>query len=387
MKLLLYLIFLLIFIFVYKLIKTKNRSVLATCICTLLIIQIILTPKLCLDSAVVGVRLFIEKVFPSLFPFLVVSSIMMNYDGIEIYSKMLGKFLCKPIRLPIQCTFVIIVSILCGYPLGAKYACDIYEQGLIDLKTCQRLINIASNTSPLFAIGSVGTAMLGSSHIGYILLISNYLSCFIMGIFLPGKSISEKIIYNSLKNNNKNIGNIVKHSVDNSITTCLSIGGFVILFSVITNMIKSNILFDIAVRNINIITNINKELISGALLGLIEMTNGCYLISIASIDMYIKVIVISFLLAFSGLSIISQVHSFTYKYNLSMKKYIFRKLIQGCIGSAISIVIYKFPLFNFSVQTFNSQHFNSLNVYIILCLILLMMPYILNRFRKLFHAS
>jgi sporulation integral membrane protein YlbJ len=311
----------------------------------------------------------------------------MNYDGIEIYSKMLGKFLCKPIRLPIQCTFVIIVSILCGYPLGAKYACDIYEQGLIDLKTCQRLINIASNTSPLFAIGSVGTAMLGSSHIGYILLISNYLSCFIMGIFLPGKSISEKIIHNDPENNNKNIGNIVKHSVDNSITTCLSIGGFVILFSVITNMIKSNILFDIAVRNINILKNINKELISGALLGLIEMTNGCYLISIASIDMYIKVIVISFLLAFSGLSIISQVHSFTYKYNLSMKKYIFRKLIQGCIGSAISIVIYKFPLFNFSVQTFNSQHFNSLNIYIIFGLILLIMPYILNRFRKLFHAS
>ncbi|ERI92872.1 sporulation integral membrane protein YlbJ [Clostridiales bacterium oral taxon 876 str. F0540] len=312
---------------------------------------------------------------------------MMNYDGIEIYSKMFGRLICKPLKLPLQCTFVIIVSILCGYPLGAKYACDLYEQKLIDLKTCQRLINIASNASPLFIIGSVGTSMLGSSHIGYILLISNYLSCLVMGIILPGKAVNQKVVHNILTNNRKNIGNIVKTSIDNSITTCLSIGGFVILFSVITSIIKSNILFDIAVKNINLLTSVNIDLISGTLLGLIEMTNGCYLISIASIDLYIKVISISFLLSFSGLSIISQVYSFTYKYNLSMKKYILRKIVQGFIGSVISIVIYKNPIFNFSVQTFSIKHNNNYTIHLIFIIILLLIPYIFRRFNKLFHTS
>lgn len=79
------------------------------------------------------------------------------------------------------------VSFLCGYPLGAKYAADLYENDIISFSTFERLVNIASNPGPLFIIGAVGTSMLKNKYLGYILLISCYLSCIAMGIILPNK--------------------------------------------------------------------------------------------------------------------------------------------------------------------------------------------------------
>jgi sporulation integral membrane protein YlbJ len=372
----------------FKLLKSFNKNILITALCSLLIIQIVLTPKLCINSALIGLNLFINKVFPSLFPFLVITSLMMGYDGVNIYSKVFGNILCRPLRLPLQCTFALMISILCGYPLGAKYACDLYEQGDIDNKTCQRLINIATNTSPLFAIGAVGTSMLNSSYVGYLLLLTNYISCFIMGLLLPCKnSTYKRIIIKNKKLESKNIGNIIKESIESSIKTSLSIGGFVIIYSVIISIIKSNILFDIAVKKINYATGIERNLLEGILLGVVEMTNGCYLISTTTADMYVKAIIISFLLAFSGFSIISQVHSFTFKHNLSMKSYILRKFIQGVIGAAVAAVIFKIQILNIPIKAFSYFTKAGPSFLFIGCIILLISPYLLNRLKVLFHSS
>lgn len=388
MKILFYIVLLVILFLVYKLIKSINKSILITIFCTLLILQIIFTPKLCIDAALLGVNLFAKKVFPSLFPFLVVTGLMMGYNGVEIYSRVLGKFLCKPLRLPLQCTFALVISFLCGYPLGAKYSCELYEQGLIDLKTCQRLINIASNTSPLFAIGAVGISMLSSSYIGYLLLIANYISCFIMGVILPSKQfVTIKPTIKLSNKENKSIGNIIKDAMDSSIKTSLSVGGYVIMFCVITTIIKSNIIFDIAIRDISFITHIDTTLLNGIILGLIEMTNGCYLISNASVDMYIKVIVIGFFLGFSGFSIISQAHSFTYKHPLSMRVYITRKILQGFIGAALSAILYKLAPGNILVQTTASKASLDLNLIFITSLLILMLPYFVHRIKILLYTS
>jgi sporulation integral membrane protein YlbJ len=351
-------------------------------------LEIIFIPKLCIEAALLGVNLFIKKVFPSLFPFLVVTGVMMGYNGVEVYSKAFGKILCKPLRLPIQCTFALVVSILCGYPLGAKYSCELYEQGLIDLKTCQRLISIATNTSPLFAIGAVGISMLGSSYIGYLLLIANYISCFFMGLILPvhqyvphnSQALVKKIEY-------KNIGSIIKDTIDSAIKTSLSVGGYVIIFCVITTIIKSNIIFDIAIKDISYLTHIDRNLLNGVILGLIEMTNGCYLISTTEVNMYIKVIIIGFFLGFSGFSIISQAHSFTYKHPLSMKKYIYRKILQGIIGASISALLYKLAPINVTTQTTSGMVSFDTNLIFIYTIIILLIPYFVFRVKKLFYAS
>lgn len=373
---------------IYLLFKNKNLFIII--ICSLLIIQIIISPKLCIDGAINGAVLFFYKVFPSLFSFLVVSNVIINCNGIYIYSKLFGKALCRPLRLPINCSFAIVISILCGYPLGAKYACDLYENQEIDIYTLQRLLNIASNSSPIFMLGSVGISMFNSVQIGYLFLISNLISCMVMGFILPVKKKYKNIPYIKHKSNiTLNIGNIFKSSIETSIKTCLSIGGFVTAFSVINNMLQHNFIFYQFTDKISQIFNISNEVVQGTLLGIIEMTNGCNLISTSHTEIFFKVLIISFLLTFSGFSIISQVYSFTYKFNISMKRYIFRKLLHGIICSIISISIFKIYETKISKETFFYYFTSSSNsnILFIITLILLILPFLLFKLRQLFHIS
>ena len=128
----LFLVFLIIIFIILKMSGKFTLSLFITLSCTLVLYMIIQNPKLCIDSALNGAKLFFNSVFPSLFPFLVIVNIIIAFNGIFIYSKFLGPLLCRPLKLPSCCSIVLIVSLLCGYPLGAKYTVQLYEKGLID---------------------------------------------------------------------------------------------------------------------------------------------------------------------------------------------------------------------------------------------------------------
>lgn len=119
------------------------------------------------------------------------------------------------------------------------------------------------------------------------------------------------------------------------------------------------------------------------------MTNGCSLISKLDIDSIYKIIIISFLLGFSGLSIISQTFSVTYKTNISAKKYIKRKLIQGIICSILSFLLYTLNIFKLSISTsvLNNLTYNNVNLIAIFAIqiILLLLPIFISKLINLFH--
>lgn len=390
MGLLLIIVLVIILLLLFKLFKTLKINISITIVCSLILLQIILAPNICISYTISGAKLFFNAVFPSLFPFLVVINIIINYDGIHIYSKLLGNIICTPLKLPKECSFALLVSAICGYPLGARYTCDLYEKKIIDLKTCERLLNIATNSSPLFIIGAVGTSMMSSTKIGYILLLSNILSCMFMGFIIPSSNYS--FIIKNKSNNfsnpkavNKNIGIILKNSIEDSLKNSLNIGGFIIAFSLITGIIKDNVIFHIILNKVSLIIGSSGNFIEGLLLGMLEITNGCYLISLSNSNLYVKLSVLSFLIAFSGLSIISQVYSYTYKYAVSIKKYIARKFIQGIISSVLTMILYYVFLRTLSVFTFNNMNiYKSNNLYFLL-LIILFIPLLLKKITKLFH--
>ena len=388
MEFLLYFLMCTIIVLLY--ILFKNTNLIITIICSILIVQIIMAPKICIDGVLMGSSLFFYKVFPSLFSFLVICNIILYYDGINIYSKLIGKILCKPLKLPVSCSFVVIISILCGYPLGAKYSCELYEKKIIDSFTCERLLNIASNASPIFILGSVGISMLKNSFIGYILLLSNFLSCIVMGLLLPeGKIYKNQNINKAHNYVHENIGTSLKKSIENSITTCISIGGFVIIFSVIDNILKHNLIFHSLVYEISNILGLSRDIVEGTLLGIIEMTNGCNLISSSTASTTLKLIIISFLFTFSGICIIFQVYSFTYKFKISIKKYIIGKIVQGTICSTLSFLLYNLSFRKLSTQTFlpNYKIAENLSNVLILTLLLLIVPWLLFKLKQLFHVS
>ncbi len=337
-------IFLLIIIFfllllLFKLFN-KNQNYFMCILITGFIFIFVYNLENCIDAALIGVNLVVKTIIPTIFPFSVICNLLISYDGVGLYSKILGPILCKPLKLSKSSSFPIVASFLSGYPLGCKYCCDLYSLGYINRSEFERLLNIASNASPMFIIGSIGATMLGDIRLGFILLIGNYLSSIIVGILTINDSKASLTWKELPKNNiNVNFGSALKSALDNGINTTLQVGAFVVLFSIIISIIKNNTYISIVFYNIEEFLNLPKYSIYGLFLGSVEFTNGCKLITTLPLTLPFKLAIISFICSFSGLSVIAQISSFVYKYDISIAKYSFIKFIQGVISFSITFII------------------------------------------------
>lgn len=384
-----FLIISLIFILIKQLNIKKN-----TIICifiSVLIVLFVLNINQCIVAAIDGCKLWYNSILPTTFPFVVICNLLIYYDGINLYSKFLGPLICKPLGLSRNCSFPIVASILCGYPLGAKYCVDLYKMEYIDRNEYERLLNIASNVGPLFLIGSVAGTLLGNVSLGYILLLGSNLSIIIMG-FLTKKKRNLNTL-SSLpcpKNESMNFGNAVKNAVQNGINTTLSIGGFIIIFSVVISLVKNNPYIHIAFRQLDNVLKLPSQTLYSIFLGSIEMTNGCSIISPLEISIPLKLGIISFLTSFSGLAVIAQVSSFVSDTKINYSRYIFLKVIQGIVSFIITYGLCK--VFPTSIYTSNLQmsHSSNLFVYIYPALTILLLTLLLsifNRTLKLFFHT
>ncbi|AWK51333.1 sporulation integral membrane protein YlbJ [Clostridium beijerinckii] len=376
------------------LIKQLNikKNIIICIFISILIILFILNIKQCISAAIDGCELWYKSILPTTFPFIVICNLLIYYDGITLYSKFLGPLICKPLGLSKNCSFPIVASILCGYPLGAKYCVDLYSMEYIEKSEYERLLNIASNVGPLFLIGSVAGTLLGNLALGYILLIGNYSSLIFIGFITKKKRTPIKVSSLSRpKYEIINFGSAIKNAVQNGINTALSIGGFIVIFSVLITLIKNNVYFYIMFEQLENFFSLPVGTLYFLFLGSIEMTNGCSLISTLSLPLPLKLSMISFLCSFSGLAVIAQVSSFVSDTKIHYSKYIFLKLIQGIFSFIITYILLQ--ILPTSIYTSNLGINSSMSEYthfypMLVLFLLTFLLYILNKASKLFfHAT
>ncbi len=385
----------LIYYLIKKFFSSNYTSFIITLMCSFLLVSIISNPENSIKATYDGSILFFQSVFVSMFPFMVIINIMISYEGVDIYSKLLGTIICKPLRLPTCSTIVIIISMLCGYPLGAKYAVDLYENKTIDYYTCERLVSIASNPSPLFVIGVLGVKLFQNRYIGYILLISCYMSSIVMSFIIPPKTkLNTPKLSHYTQSKDNNLGYTLKNSITSAISSSLNIGGFIIVFSVLISIIKNNTLIDIVLKYISNFVNINSASLKAYILMPIELANGCAIVNSMNMLNSTKLCLISFILEFSTFSIIAQVFSFTGKLSFSSKKYIITKFVQGVVCSLITYILITILRLGQTSFVFNPTkstivHTSKIYSMQIIILIVLTLPviskYLLNSISKFFN--
>ncbi|MBS6501128.1 MAG: sporulation integral membrane protein YlbJ [Clostridium sp.] len=377
-----------------KLLNVRKNYVICFAI-TIFIIVFVVNLEASMSAAISGAKLVVTAILPTIFPFSVICNLLIYYDGIGLYSKILGPLLCKPLGLSKTCSFPLAASFICGYPLGAKYSLDIYELGYIHKSEYERLLNIASNAGPIFILGSVASSMLYNVKLGYILLIANYLSIIIVGFLTRKKSInisSSNTMNSSYKENP--FGTNLKNSIEGAITTTINVGAFVIIFSVVISIIKSNTYISTAFEILENLVKLPSGTLYNLFLGSIEFTNGCKLISASSISMSLKLSMMSFILSFSSLSVIAQVSSIVSKSNPNIKKYIFYKFIQGVLSFIITFVASNIILT--SIPTSNITPSKNYTIYtfyklfipiLILLSITLLISMVVKNFKRRLHSS
>ncbi len=293
-----------------------------------------------------GLVLWATKVLPSLFPFFIATELLCQTNFTYILGKLLNRFMKPIFNVPGESAIAIILGIISGYPVGAKVVCNLKEQKIISKIEAERLIAYTNNSGPLFILGTVGISLFGNKKIGIILLVSHILASICVGIcFKFWKKDKLDINYSEIKFNSKNspikvseLGEIIGNAIKKSIGTILSIGGFIVLFSVIISILQTSGILEIVVTFLNNITGISKDILLGLFTGFIELTNGVNLVTSLGIST-LTILLTSFLLGFGGISVLLQVYSIIAKEKISIKPYFYGKILQGIFSCGFTFLI------------------------------------------------
>lgn len=162
--------------------------------------------------------------------------------------------------------------------------------------------------------------MLTNSYCGYFILISHILSAILNGVCY--KNYTPKRLYEiRIENSNKTTKSILTSSVKNAIDSILLIGGLVCLFYVGMDAISQ------------IIT------LPPIFQGIIEITKGCYEISISNLSLDLKTIICTGIITFGGFCIHAQAMYFLKECNVSYKFFLIQKLTQTLFSVLICSIL------------------------------------------------
>jgi len=309
-------------------------------------LSLILFSESNLGAAKDGLSLWANSVLPTLFPFFIATELLCKTNLPEILGRALNKFMKPIFNVPGESAIAIIMGLISGYPVGAKVVCNLYENKICSKAEAERLIAFTNHSGPIFILGSVGVALLQDVRIGKILLITHIISSLIVGfIFRFWKKSQVDLTFRNYNSESKdlvrvsNLGEILGDAIKKSISTILQIGGFVVLFSVIISILSSlKILTGIA----NLLTNFgfSYDVSLSILSGIIEMTNGLQVASnFYSSLPTASILTCSFLLGIGGISVLLQVFSIISKYKISIKPYIYGKLLQGALSVILTAIL------------------------------------------------
>ena len=296
-----------------------------------------------------GLNIFINNVFPSLFPFLVATEILYNSNFIHIIEKYTKNIFQKLFNVPPKSAIVIILGFISGYPIGAKLIANLKKDKYLTTAEAERLLSFTNNSSPIFIISAIGISIFGNKTIGIVLLFIQILSSILVGIIFRFWKYNDKeyIDYSYLSLNEdtnlKVVPNTVEifiNSIKNAVFTTLQIGGFVIIFSVILSILKSTGILNVLAYLLSFI-GIPESYSLALIYGLFEISNGMNLIkNIIAYNNIVSLIVSSFILGFGGISILFQIYSLIYKEHISVKPYICGILLQACFSVILTCVIF-----------------------------------------------
>ena len=300
---------------------TKHRfQTLFTLLCLALLF---LFPSASFEGAKKGLLLWFNVVLPTLLPFLIFSNLCVQLHITQTFSVFLYPVLKHIMPISPNGCYPIAIGLLSGYPMGAKACADMVNTGKISTEEGQFLLSFCNNASPMFLLNYL---FLQSLHISKYLLIfmgimftSSLLCGYLYLLLHPIKQQKEASIATSDNeaSSQPTYFQILDHSIMNGFEIITKIGGYIILFSLLSNLICSYAPFS--------------ELINAILIGVLEITTGIQYISDSSLTFPVKLMLATALSAFGGLSSIAQTGSVLLHSPLKLTTYVIYKLLNSFI--------------------------------------------------------
>lgn len=324
-----------------KLLKCRinNKKISFTIILIVLICALVISPDKYIKVTFNGIMVWATAILPALFPFMLFTKLLTSTGYVEQASRSLSKLTNKLYKVPGISAYVFLMSIITGYPLGAKITSDLYEEGVIKRSEAHRICSFTSNSGPMFVVGTVGVGMLISPFAGYILLISHIIAAIFNGLIYRNYKPKEiDFIKKENKIINETESDILTKSMQNSISSVLLIGGYITIFFVITEVLSSLQIFYPIIQFFSFI-GIEEIITKGVIFGSFEITKGFLTIASAPVSLSVKTIFCSLIISFGGFSTAFQAFAFLNKFKISKKFFFLQKISHAILSLMLTTLI------------------------------------------------
>ncbi len=288
---------------------------------------ILRNPDVAIDYMNRGLLLCAKTVIPSLFPFMVLSELIVSGCAQNAAFSRLLSPLGRLFGLPPAGCCAVVLGLLCGFPVGAKCVCQAYDSGNLTREEAERALAFSNNPSSAFLISAVGVSLWSNRRFGTVLYAVVVGCSVISGILLRkrqkrGTAVYTEATFHSLEPPRAGI-RLFTEAVRSSMSSMLLVCAYVIFFSTLVGALG------IALAPLKLSQTVNT-----ALFGLLELSGG---VSAASAlkNPITGAVLCAFCVGWSGLSVHCQALSVCDGKNFSFRLYFLAKLFQGVLCALV----------------------------------------------------
>jgi len=330
-------------------------------------------PAQALESSLRGLSIWWEVLFPALFPFFVISELMLGFGIVHFVGRLLDPFMRPVFRLPGIGGFVVTLGYISGYPVGARITAQLWEQKLINRVEGERLVAFTTTSDPIFLIGAVCIGFFHNAALAPVLAAAHYGGALIIGFLmryhdrhaLPGpQAIAEERKHNRARRgvsrlrealqamhqarlqDGRELGQLLQDAVQSALRLMIVVGGLVVFFSVVMEMLTGTgaiHLLSESLRFMLQLFQIPGQLADGAIFGLFEVTLGARAAGAASGGNAILIhqaAIAAWVLSWGGLSVHAQISSLISRTDMRYKPLLLARLLHGIIAMLLVYLLW-----------------------------------------------
>lgn len=325
------------------------------------VIAMIFDPELAFRSAVRGLEIWWHVVFPALLPFFIGGQVLMGI-GVVHFMGVLMEPAMKPLfNVPGAGSFVIAMGLASGYPIGAVLTARLRKDNLVTREEAERLISFANTADPLFMAGAVAVGMFGNAALSGLIMISHYLGALITGFlfrfYRRGAPVTPSLqdekgfiltrafnaLWEARRRDGRPFGKLLGEAVEVSADTLMLIGGFIILFSVIIQMLRHTGVVEWVASLLALPLGplgVDPTTLPGLVNGIMEITIGTQTVADAEASLLQRVMIAGAIIAWSGLSVFGQVAAIVQGTDIRLLPYLVARGIHALVSAMITVLLF-----------------------------------------------
>lgn len=307
-----------------------------------------------------------DTLIPSLFPFMFIASFAVKSGAASYVGNKLSFITEKLFGLPGCCSTTIILSMIGGYPVGARGVKSLYDDNMISDKEAEKMMFFCVGAGPSFIISVVGEQFLHNSKVGIILLISQIISSILIGIIINLKEkvynfkhplIKKQQICKNTSNSKEHpdLTHVIVASCAESCSGIINMCAFVVLFAAFVEILNVSGIQNM-ISNILQMFGLKKNVAISALPLLLEVMGGCKTGASNGINPEL----ISFAICWGGICVHFQLFTALQNIKISKKKFWLFRFLHGTISAFITSAF--LTLYNPVIQTSAQIHNNNVEL-------------------------